>query len=106
MRLDRIEQVDDVLIDVIRCQANPELVDTSLACQTVDVSEAGMKVSSSLGLPIETVLGLRLDLSSALYRLQGQVRWCTNEETHYVGLLLDESSPDYVSWTRRFQLDF
>ena len=55
---------------------------------------------------LKTVLGLRLDLSSQLYRLEGEVRWCNSSEKHYVGLLLDENSPDFVNWTRMFQLDF
>jgi len=106
MRLDRIEREEDVLVGVINCVGNPELNDTSFSCRTVDVSEGGMKVATDLDIPVETVLGLRLDLSSVLYRLEGEVRWCRNEEKHYVGLLLDEDSPDYVNWTRMFQLDF
>ncbi len=106
MRLDRIEREEDVLVDVISCALNPELNDTALSCRTVDVSEGGMKVASDMILPVETVLGLRLDLSSVLYRLEGQVRWCRDEEKHYVGLLIDEDSPDYINWTRMFQLDF
>ncbi len=106
MRLDRIEREEDVLIDIITCAQNPELNDTSWSCRTVDVSETGMKVESELGIPVETVLGLRLDLSSVLYRLEGVVRWCSDDESHYVGLLLDQDSPDFVSWTRMFQLDF
>lgn len=106
MRLDRIEREEDVLVDVISCRRDPSLNDTSMSCKTVDVSEAGMKVASDLDIPVATVLGLRLDLSSVLYRLEGEVRWCKDEGTHYVGLLLDEESADYANWTRMFQLDF
>ena len=106
MRLDRIEREEDILIDVINCVGDPELNDTSLACRTVDVSEAGMKVVSDVNFPVSTVLGLRLDLSNVLYRLEGEVRWCNQEERHYVGLLLDEDSPDFINWTRMFQIDF
>ncbi len=106
MRLDRIEREEDVLVDVINCTTQPELNDTSWSCRTVDVSEAGMKVSSEMDIPVQTVLGLRLDLSSVLYRLEGEVRWCKEAGKHYVGLQIDEDSPDFVSWTRMFQLDF
>ncbi len=106
MRLDRIEREEDVLVDIIQCQRNPDLNDTSLSCRTVDVSEGGMKVASDLDIPVATVIGLRLDLSSVLYRLEGEVRWCKDEGQHYVGLLIDEDSPDYAIWTRMFQLDF
>jgi hypothetical protein len=106
MRLDRIEREEDVLVDVINCLGNPELNDTSLACRTIDVSEGGMKVATELDIPVETILGLRLDLSSVLYRLEGEVRWCKDEGKHYVGVLIDEDSPDFLSWTKMFQLDF
>jgi hypothetical protein len=106
MRLDRIEKDEEVLVDVINCIDQPELNDTSLACRTVDFSESGMKVQTDLDIPIKTRLGLRLDLASVLYRLEGEVRWCKDEGTHYVGLLIDNESPDFIPWTRMFQLDF
>lgn len=106
MRLDRIEKEEDILVDVINCDKYPELNDTSLACRTVDVSETGMKVASAMDIPIETVLGLRLDMESVLYRLEGEVRWCKTDSKHYIGLLIDENSPDYINWTRMFELDF
>ena len=106
MRLDRIEKDEEVLVDVINCINQPELNDTSLACRTVDVSERGMMVQTDLDIPIKTRLGLRLDLASVLYRLEGEVRWCKDEGTHYVGLLIDNDSPDFIPWTRMFQLDF
>ena len=106
MRLDRVEREEDVLVDIIQCTGNPELNDMSLSCRTVDVSEGGMKVYSDLDIPVETVLGLSLGFSSVLYRLEGEVRWCNTKGEHYVGVLIDEDSADYVNWTRIFQLDF
>ena len=106
MRLDRVEREESVLVDVISCGENPELNDTSLACRTVDVSEGGMKVASRMDIPVQTVVSLRLDMSSILYRLEGEVRWCSEQGDHYLGLSLDQASPDFVNWTRNFQLDF
>lgn len=106
MRLDRIERDEEVLVDVINCIDQPGLNNTFLACRTVDVSEYGMKVKTELDIPIKTKLGLRLDLASVLYRLEGEVRWCKDEDVHYIGLLLDEDSPDLIPWTRMFQIDF
>jgi hypothetical protein len=106
MRLDRIEKKEAILVDVIRCIAKPQLNDTSLTCTTVDVSESGMKVSTGMAIPVATRLGLRLDVASQLYRLEGEVRWSRDEGRHYVGLLIDEQSPDFVAWTRMFELDF
>lgn len=106
MRLDRVERQESVLVDVISCQENPALVDTSLDCCTVDVSEGGMKVASHLDIPVESILGLRVDMSSIAYRLEGKVRWCAKDDSHHIGLLIDQNSPDFVNWTRNFQLDF
>ena len=106
MRLDRIERDEEVLIDVINCINQPELNDTSVACRTVDLSESGMKVKTDLVIPVATILGLRLDLASELYRLEAEVRWCKDTDAHYIGLLLDDESPDFVPWTMMFQLDF
>lgn len=105
MRLDRIEREEEVLVDVISCDDQPDLNDTSLACRTVDVSERGMQVMTDMSIPVHTRLGLRLDLSSVLYRLEGEVRWTRKNGTNYVGLLLDGDSADFVPWTRMFQLD-
>jgi hypothetical protein len=104
MRLDRIEREKSVLVDVINCRRQPDLNDTSMMCQTIDVSEEGMQFSSELDLPVNTRLGLRLDLETSLYRLEGEVRWAREDGQYCVGLLLDTESPDFVSWTRMFQL--
>jgi hypothetical protein len=106
MRLDRIERGEEVLIDVITCLESPDLNDTSLACRTLDVSENGMKLVSDMKIPVDTVLGLRLDLPSALYRLEARVRWCEQEDNFNIGLLLNDNSQDFGAWTKMFQLDF
>jgi hypothetical protein len=105
MRLDRIEKQEAVLIDVISCMSHPELNDTSLTCTTIDVSETGMKVATAMSIPVSTRLGLRLDVASHLYRLEGEVRWSRDENEHCVGLLIDDGSADIVAWTRMFELD-
>ncbi len=103
MRLDRIEREEPVLVDIINCMANPELNDTHLSGKTVDVSENGMKVITSVELPPDTIVGLRLDIAAHLYRLEGEVRWSKED---LAGLLLDESSADFDHWTEMFELDF
>ena len=99
MRLDRIERDEEVVVDVIT-SPDDELLDTSMACRTVDVSENGMKVAAGMSIPVDSKLGLRLDFSTDLYRLEGEVRW--NDESGVVGLMLDEDSPDFINWTRMF----
>ncbi len=103
-RQTRVEREEQVLVDVIDCDEQPRLRNTSLACRTVDVSELGIKMASRLDLPVNTRLGLRLDLPTSLYRLEGEVRWSRTEDECFVGLLLDKGSPDFVSWKRMFEL--
>ena len=106
MRLDRIEREESVLVDIINCVDQPDLNDTALACRTLDISEDGMKVISELNLPVNTLLGLRLDLETHLYRLQGHVRWTNDEGDFHVGLLLNQESPDLRDWAQMFQIEF
>lgn len=103
MRPSRIEHENDVFVDVIQCPENPELNQTSMSCRTLDVSEHGLKVSTAMLLPPATVLGLRLDLSSVLYRLEGEVRWCLDDDGCRAGLLLDQESPDFDAWVHMIE---
>ncbi len=104
MRLDRIDRDEEILVNIINCEDEPDLNDTSLACRTVDVSEHGLKMSISMSIPVNTVVGLRLNLPKRLYRLEGEVRWV--REDGHVGLLLNDDSPDFKAWMEQFQLDF
>jgi hypothetical protein len=105
MRLDRIEKDEQVLVGVISCLAHPDLNDTAFSCRTVDVSEAGMQLATDISIPVDTVLSLRLDLPSSLYRLEARVRWCTEENNYNIGLLLNDQSQDFGAWNEMFQLD-
>ena len=107
MRLDRIEKRAAVLVEVINCIKQPDLNDTALSCHTVDVSEHGIKMTSTMEIPVNTLVGIRLDLAENLYRLQGEVRWSQEDGEFHFGLLLsEEESPDFNEWTKMFQLDF
>lgn len=106
MRPDRIEKEESVLIDVIASE-NPDLLDTHLAGQTLDVSESGMKVTMRVEVPNATRLGLRLDLDQKIFRLEGEVRWTRNDGEISLGIKLDPESADYKEWEKlfEFQLD-
>jgi hypothetical protein len=103
-RLDRIERSEQVLVDVIDCVDQPDLNATALACRTVDISETGMKLDSRMPIPVNTILGLRLDISAQLYRLEGQVRWAVDDGSHFIGLVLNEDSADLSDWTQMFNV--
>ena len=106
MRLDRIERDEKVLVDVISCISQPGLNDTSFACRTVDVSETGIKMSSDMSIPVNTIVALRLDLPTQLYRLEAEVRWNQVNGENTLGLLIKKDSQDIGAWSKMFQLDF
>ena len=99
MRLDRIERREEVLVDVIECETQPDLRDAVFECYTVDISQSGIKISGAERIPVDAVLDLRLDCSSAKFRLQGRVRWSRGAHKHFIGLSLDDAkSPDMSAW--------
>ena len=106
MRPDRIETEESVLVDVISSDANPELVDVHISGKTVDISEMGMRVNMTIEVPRETRLGLRLELDSYVFRLEGQVRWSMNDGQPTLGVMLDKNSADYAKWVKLFELEF
>ncbi|MEZ7907052.1 MAG: PilZ domain-containing protein [Pseudomonadales bacterium] len=106
MRLDRIERDEEVLVDVIDCISQPGLNDTSFACRTVDVSETGIKMSSDMSIPVNTIVALRLDLPTQLYRLEAEVRWNQVNGENTLGLLIKKDSQDIGACSKMFQLDF
>ena len=106
MRPDRIEKEESVLVDVISSEGNPELNDVHLSGKTVDISEMGMRVALTITVPEKTRLGLRLEMDSDVFRLEGQVRWSLNDGQPTLGILLDKDSADYSKWAQLFELDF
>lgn len=102
MRPDRVEKDESVLVDIL-ASSNPELLDTHLSGRTIDVSEAGMKVTMKVEVPSDSRLGLRLDVGEKVFRLEGQVRWSRNDGEISMGVKLDPSSPDYEMWERLFE---
>lgn len=106
MRPDRIEKEESVLVDVISSEGNPDLTDVHLSGKTVDISEMGMRVTLSISVPEKTRLGLRLELDSNVFRLEGQVRWTMNDGQPMLGVLLDKDSPDFAQWTKLFDINF
>jgi hypothetical protein len=105
MRPDRIDREEAVLVDIMSCDDDPDLQDIHLSGKTVDVSESGMKVTMSVKVPAKTHLGLRLDLNSDVFRLEGEVRWTRNEGEMMVGVLIDKDSPDYQKWIQMFEIE-
>lgn len=106
MRPDRIEKEESVLVDVLSSESNPELNDVHLSGKTLDISEMGMRVAMTIQMPEKTRLGLRLEMDTKVFRLEGQVRWSMNDGQPMLGIMLDKDSPDYAMWAKLFDINF
>lgn len=106
MRLDRVEQEQSVLVDVLTSAGNPALNDVHMSGRTVDISEMGMRVDMTIEVPRDSKLGLRLEVGANVFRLEGQVRWSINDGQPSLGIQLDKDSSDYAQWLKLFELDF
>ena len=102
MRPERFDKERKVVVDVLSCEDDETLIDAQLAARTIDVSEAGMKVSLYVAVPENAQLALQLDTESRQFKLQGEVRWLRDEGETWIGIRLDEQSPDYLSWREAF----
>lgn len=104
MRPDRVDKDEEILVDVMSCEDDPDLQDIHVSGRTVDVSESGMKVSMTISVPNKTHLGLRLNVDSKVFRLEGDVRWTKRDGKVFVGVELDPQSSDYQKWLQLFDL--
>lgn len=102
MRPERFDKERKIVVDVLSCEEDASLIDAQLAAKTIDVSETGMKVSMYVALPENARIALHLDSDSRQFNLQGEVRWLREEGETWVGILLDEQSPDYLLWREAF----
>ncbi len=102
MRPHRLDAEEDILVDILSDLDDPEINDVHVSGRTVDVSAFGMKVSMNVSVPVNTHLGLRLDMDEEIYRLEGDVRWSKQGDRTFVGLEIDPNSPDFTKWVRLF----
>jgi hypothetical protein len=55
---------------------------------------------------VNTIVALRLDLPTQLYRLEAEVRWNQVNGENTLGLLIKKDSQDIGACSKMFQLDF
>lgn len=102
MRAERFEKERKLVVDVLSCERDVTLADAQLAGKTIDVSAAGMKVAMYVALPERARLALHLDAASRQFNLEGEVRWLRDDGEAWMGIQLDEASPDFESWQEVF----
>ena len=99
----RLALEEDIVIDVLDCQADPQLAHAQLAARTVDVSEKGMKVWLYVPVPPATRVTLRLPDPDGL-SVEGEIRWVKEGEEVRVGVLLDTDDRAVADWREKFEL--
>lgn len=102
MRPERFEKERKVVLDVLSCEQDTSLTDAQMLAKTIDVSEAGMKVSLYVGVPEKARVALRLDGELQQFKLEGEVRWVRDDGEPWVGVLLDPECADYALWREAF----
>jgi hypothetical protein len=98
MRPPRIIQEKDIVVDVVRCDAEPLLANARCAVRTIDVSELGLKASVYVPLPPHTRIALRLTIDGEAFDLQGEVRWSREAGEILIGVRIDDTAPGYARW--------
>lgn len=84
---------------------DPTLVNHSLRCNVLDISENGLRLETSAMIPGDSklVLWVSLDNVPRRFFLKGEVRWVSFEENgeFNVGVeLVSEKATEFASWTK------
>lgn len=98
----RVESHIRFFIHVCECDADPDLVGTSIACTGVDFSPHGLQLKTEQALPVDTVLNITIGIADpfSMYLLAGEIRWVRTTKTGaLMGILLkDREGTDYNEW--------
>ncbi len=73
----RRESVERLFVQIINCEADPDLVGTTVSCQAVDISAGGLKVATERLIPAGCELDIWIDIRSrpGKFFLTSDVRW-------------------------------
>ncbi|MCB1644088.1 MAG: PilZ domain-containing protein [Pseudomonadales bacterium] len=93
----RIEREEELVVQVIACKTEPELVGAYLSARTLDVSATGMKLVLYVPLPEGTRLTVEVKNADHL-QIEGEVRWFEAGDIIKAGVMLDELSDSITTW--------
>jgi len=105
----RLESDDRLFVQVVLSSSEPELVGTTLACHSVNLSVGGIQFETIQSVPAGTLLDLWIDIKSrpGKFFLAGEVRWSRasgrfkedGSEIWYVGVQLKTgATTDILDW--------
>ena len=85
----------DVLIKVLGDDVTSAIDGRIYTCATADVSESGLRLSSSIPFAVNACLDLRLRASADQFVLSGRVRWSSFDDgVHMVGIRFEPTEGD------------
>lgn len=92
-----------LFVQVVLCPEQPALVGRTEAGRVVDVSASGIHFYCELGLPVDTLVDIWVDISSrpGKFFLSGKVRWSDASATasHGIGVEFEEGpATDISAW--------
>ena len=95
-----------VFVHVYKCEENPGLVGTSIACETIDFSTRGIRFKSGQELFVNTLLNITISVREpfSMFLLRGEIRWVRMiDEGYYIGIRLCEAEgTDSGQWETEF----
>ena len=95
-----------LFVQVVECE-DPNLIGTTLSCDSVDVSAGGMRISSETYIPEGSQVDLWIDVNSGpgKFFLTSDVRWTrsTTEGSYHFGAQLREGAATDISEWRALQ---
>ncbi|MFW6094646.1 MAG: PilZ domain-containing protein [Pseudomonadota bacterium] len=104
----RLESDDRLFTQVVLCADDPDLVGTTLACTTVNMSVGGIQFRTTTPLPVGALLDLWVDISTrpGKFFLAGEVRWSRpgaadpdGQPVWFVGVQLKAgAATDFLDW--------
>ncbi|MBV1905588.1 MAG: PilZ domain-containing protein [Pseudomonadales bacterium] len=73
----RLESDDRLFVQIVLSACAPDLVGTTLACRSVNLSAGGIQFETTQSVPTGTLLDLWIDIKSrpGKFFLAGEVRW-------------------------------
>ena len=106
----RVESHVRFFVHVHECEADHDLVGTSLTCEAVDFSVHGLQLVTDEDLPIGTMLDVTIGIGDpfAMYLLRGEVRWVRKRSDEvFMGVLIREADgTDLADWIGHFDETF
>jgi hypothetical protein len=107
----RIEHQGRFFFEIYECQEDPDLVGSSIECETIDFSAHGLQLQTDQKVPPNTMLNITIGLGDpvGMYLLRGEVRWVRSAEVDValMGVRIREAQgTDLDKWVDQFERTF